>query len=169
MFDSFAQYQSGLTQTDYASMTRTTVQTCVRALSRFFRVAQFAVTAVRPLRRKAVLITCLAIVEKDLHDTICAKPACDRVHPVAVVTASSRMSRMWLACCCSPRPIIGMNEHWTNPHMARPLVGARVAIWRASFATSDCWQSPQLPGGLGQAPVSRQLHRGGLFQRLPSK
>ena len=49
-----------------------------------------------------------------------------------------------------------------NPHTARPLVGAQVAIRRASFATSDCWQSPQLPGGLGHAPVSRQLHRGGL-------
>jgi hypothetical protein len=35
----------------------------------------------------------LAIVEKDLHDAIGAKPARGRVHPVAVVTASSRMSR----------------------------------------------------------------------------
>ena len=75
MFDSFAQDQSGLTQTDYASMTRTTVQTCVRALSRFFRVAQFAVTAVTA----APLITCLAIVEKDLHDAIGAKLARGRV------------------------------------------------------------------------------------------
>ncbi len=37
------------------------------------------------------------------------------------------------------------------------------------LATSDCWQSPQLQGGLDHAPVSRQLLHGGLFQRLPSK
>ena len=52
-----------------------------------------------------------------------------------------------------------------NPHMARPLVGARVAIWRASFATSDCWQSPQLPDGLGHAPVSRR--RSNISQKGP--
>ena len=56
-------------------------------------VAQFAVIAVRRSDRCVVLITCLAIVEKDLHDTICAKTACDRVHPVAAVTASSRISQ----------------------------------------------------------------------------
>ena len=39
---------------------------------------------------------------------------------------------------------------------ARSLVGARVAIWRASFATSDCWQSPQLRGGLDHTPFSRR-------------
>ena len=37
------------------------------------------------------------------------------------------------ACCCSPRPIIGMNEHWTTLTRRRPLVmhgwpsGARVS------------------------------------------
>ena len=41
----------------------------------------------------------------------------------------------------------------------------RVAIWRASFATSDCWQSPQLPGGLGHAPVSRR--RSNISQKGP--
>ena len=34
------------------------------------------------------------------------------------------------------------------------------------LATSDCWQSPQLQGGLDHAPVSRQLLHGGPF---PSK
>ena len=147
MFDSFAQfYQSGHTQTDYASMTRTTVQTCVRALSRFFRVAQFAVTAVRPLRRKAVLITCLAIVEKDLHDTICAKPACDRVHPVAVVTASSRISQ-------------NSRAGWpTVLHQRAPPVRVRV-VQIAMFIHPD--DRPRRiaarcqSGGLDHTPVSR--------------
>ena len=61
-----------------------------RHLPDYFPVAHFAVIAVTALR---ALITCLAIVEKDLHDAIGAKPARGRVHPVAVVTASSRMSR----------------------------------------------------------------------------
>ena len=133
---------------------------------------------------------------------VCVKPARGRVHPVAVVTASSRMSRNSRArwppvlqptgapcegcpmcihpddrprrtaarCQCVARVLLFFSadhrDEWTldNPHTARPLAGARVrvAIRRASFATSDCWQSPQLPGGLGHAPVSRQLHRGGL-------
>ena len=43
-----------------------------------------------------------------------------------------------------------------NPHTAAPVGGARLAIRRASFATSDCLQSPQLRGGLDHAPVSRR-------------
>ena len=57
-----------------------------RHLPDVFPVAHFAVIAVTALR---ALITCLAIVEKDLHDAIGAKPALGRVHPVAVVTAST--------------------------------------------------------------------------------
>ena len=102
---------------------------------------------------------------------ICAKTACGRVHPVAVVTASSRISRNsragWptvlhqrapglAACCCSSRPIIGMDEHWTTLTRAAPVGGARLAIRRASFAISDCWLSPQLRGGLDHTPVSRR-------------
>ena len=49
-----------------------------------------------------------------------------------------------------------MNEHWTTL--------TRRARW-----LEHGWQSPQLPGGLGHAPVSRQLHHGGLFQRLPTQ
>ena len=45
--------------------------------SRFFRVAHGSSRSSRS-DRCVVLITCLAIVEKDLHDTIGAKPAC---HP----------------------------------------------------------------------------------------
>ena len=43
-----------------------------------------------------------------------------------------------------------------NPHTAAPVGGARLAIRRASFATSDCWQSTQLRGGLDHAPASRR-------------
>ena len=60
------------------------------------------------------------------------------------------------ACCCSSRPIIGMDEHWTTLTRAAPVGGARLAIRRASFAISDCWQSPQLRGGLDHTPVSRR-------------
>jgi len=42
-----------------------------------------------------------------------------------------------------------------NPHTAAQGGEARVAIRRASFAISDCLQSPQLRGGLDHAPVSR--------------
>ena len=91
---------------------------------------------------------------------ICAKTACGRVHPVAVVTASSRISRNSRARIGSVLLFFSADHRdectLDNPHMARPLVGARVAIWRASFATSECWQSPQLPDGLGHAPVSRR-------------
>ena len=129
-------------------MTRTTVQTCVRALSRLFRVAQFAVTAVTD--RCVVLITCLAIVEKDLHDlAIGAKLARGRVHPVAVVTASSRISRSSATRAGWPTVLstngrrdwhaavlLGRSSGWMNigqpSHGRRPLVehgwpsGARV-------------------------------------------
>ena len=86
---------------------------------------------------------------------ICAKPACDRVHPVAVVTLA--------ACCCSSRPIIGMDEHWTTLTRAAPVAGARLAIRRASFAISDCWQSPQLRDGLDHTPVSRRWYHMKVF------
>ena len=68
---------------------RTTKRTD-RALSRCFPFAHFAVTAVTAAR---ALITCLAIVEKDLHDAIDRETgAWSSPSPVAVVTASSRMS-----------------------------------------------------------------------------
>ena len=43
-----------------------------------------------------------------------------------------------------------------NPHTAAPVGGARLAIRRASFAISDCWQSPKLRGGLDHTPFSRR-------------
>ena len=48
------------------------------------------------------------------------------------------------------------NARWATLHTAAPVGGARLAIRRASFATSDCLQSPQLRGGLDHAPVSRR-------------
>ena len=80
--------------------------------------------------RAAPLITCLAIVEKDLHDAIGAKLARGRVHPVAVVRDWQRAAVLLAA-----RPImhIGMDEHWTTLTRRRPLVehgwpsGARVS------------------------------------------
>ena len=63
----------------------------------------------------------------------------------------------WIwSCCCSSRPIIGMDEHWTTLTRAAPVGGARLAIRRASFAISDCWQSPQLRDGLDHTPVLRR-------------
>ena len=86
-----------------------------RALSSFLSFAHFAVTAVTAAR---ALITCLAIVEKDLHDAIDRETgAWSSPSPVAVVTASSRMSlgSVLLFFLCSSRPIIGMDEHWRQP------------------------------------------------------
>ena len=59
-----------------------------RHLPDVFPVAHFAVIAVTALR---ALITCLAIVEKDLHDAIGAKLALGRAHPVAGSHHSYRM------------------------------------------------------------------------------
>merc|ERR1712008_311476 len=59
-------------------------------LSRFFPVAHIAVIAVTAAHTDYLLGN---RCEKDLHDTIGAKPARGRVHPVAVLTASGRMSR----------------------------------------------------------------------------
>ena len=30
-------------------------------------------------------------------------------------------ANVWLACCCSSRPIIGMNEHWTTLSHGAPV------------------------------------------------
>ena len=109
---------------------------------------------------------------------ICAKPARGRVHPVAVLTASGRMSRnscagwptvhhqrappcegcpMFIHADDRPRRTAARCQcTLDNPHTAAQGGEARLAIRRASFATSDCLQSPQLRGGLDHAPVSRR-------------
>ena len=56
--------------------------------------------------------------------------------------------------------LLGRSSGWMNIGQPltrrRLLVGARLAIRRASFAISDCWQSPQLRGGLDHTPFSRR-------------
>ena len=64
--------------------------------------------------------------------------ACGKIEMISKTAADrkeqrSSASNVWLACCCSPRPIIGMNEHWTTLTRRRLLVvhgwpsGARVS------------------------------------------
>ena len=56
--------------------------------------------------------------------------------------------------------LLGRSSGWMNIGQPltrrRLLVGARLAIRRASFAISDCWQSPKLRGGLDHTPLSRR-------------
>ena len=130
-------------------------------LSRFFPVAHIAVIAVTAAHTDYLLGN---RCEKYLHDTIGAKPARGRVHPVAVLTASSRISRNsragWptvlhqRAPPCEGCPMFIHPDD--RPRRTAARCQSRLAIRRASFAISDCWQSPKLRGGLDHTPFSRR-------------
>ena len=85
---------------------------------------------------------------------ICAKPACDQVHPVAVVTASSRISRDsragWPTVLstngrrrvrlvqCSSIPMIGREEQQHAANSDGPSIGSRSSAKRRR----GCTRSP---------------------------